>query len=139
DYACSLATGTVDYWWDKDNPANGAFQYGTLPINFAAITDGLSNTLFVGEKHVPLGHFGEGGWDCSSYNGDNGCSFRHAGPGVGLVVNTTSTSYAFGSYHPGICQFVMGDGSVRPLPVSINTTTLGYLAVRNDGQVIPAY
>jgi prepilin-type processing-associated H-X9-DG protein len=43
----------------------------------------------------------------------------------------------FGSWHPGVCQFVMADGSVRALPVSINPTVLGYLAQRNDGQATP--
>ena len=44
---------------------NGAFragydQYGRYlgTVTFEQITDGLSNTFFVGEKHVPLGHFG---------------------------------------------------------------------------------
>jgi hypothetical protein len=51
--------------------------------------------------------------------------------------NSTSTiptwRYAFGSAHPGICQFVLGDGSV----VSVNNTTpepiLRYLTHVGDG------
>jgi len=43
----------------------------------------------------------------------------------------------FGSWHPGICQFVMADGSVRALPVTINPTVRGYLSLRNDGRVVP--
>jgi prepilin-type N-terminal cleavage/methylation domain-containing protein len=138
DYACSLGTGEVDYWWGTP-PADGAFQYGTQPITLASVTDGLSNTLFVGEKQVPLGRFGQGGWDCSSYNGDYGCSFRLAGPGYGLARGPTDTGQLFGSYHPGVCQFVFGDGAVHALSVSISTATLGLLASRNDGQVIPPY
>ncbi len=48
-------------------------------------------------------------------------------------------SLGFGSYHPGTCPFVYCDGSVRALRVSINPVTLGLLACRNDGQVIPDY
>ena len=43
---------------------------------------------------------------------------------------------AFGSAHPGICQFAMCDGSVVAYSTSTNPTVLGYLANRDDGQVI---
>jgi len=114
--------------------------------NFAMIRDGMSNTIFVGEKHVPTGRFGIGRpySDSSIYNGDNlERSCRFAGPGYGLARSPNegnNGSYQirnFGSYHPGVCLFVFGDGSVRSLANSIDTQILGYLAVRNDGQVIP--
>ena len=49
-----------------------------------------------------------------------------------------SQAYArkFGSYHPGVCQFVFCDGSVRAIRNSIDTANLRRLAVRNDGEVI---
>ena len=43
----------------------------------------------------------------------------------------------FGSWHPGVCPFVMADGAVRALPVSVNPTVLGYLSQRNDGHATP--
>jgi prepilin-type N-terminal cleavage/methylation domain-containing protein len=138
-----------DYWWAPTprypgQPANGAFTIendfdsgkGLRRLRFASISDGLSNTLFVGEKHVPLNRFGEGGLDSSAYNGDKGSSFRKAGPGALLERVLTSTANRFGSYHPGVCQFVFGDGSVRTLSVSIDATTLGWLANREDTQVV---
>jgi hypothetical protein len=110
---------------------------------FEKITDGLSNTLFVGEKHVPLGKFGrEDNGDGSIYNGDpmNENAARIAGPGYPLARSPDEVyKINFGSYHPGVCQFVMGDGSVRALPTSISGTILGYLAVRDDGQPIPDF
>jgi prepilin-type processing-associated H-X9-DG protein len=42
----------------------------------------------------------------------------------------------FGSYHPGVCQFVFCDGSVRAIRNNIDSATLRRLAVRNDGEVI---
>jgi hypothetical protein len=93
-----------------------------------------------GEKHVPLGEFGVGWWDCSTYNGDYyACSTRSAGPNYPLARQMTDTGWMFGSYHPGICQFCMADGSVRPLPVTIDLRVLGLLAQRNDGEIIPDY
>jgi prepilin-type processing-associated H-X9-DG protein len=124
-----------------EGPTNGAFfQCGSLGVTFEQITDGLSNTLLAGEKHVPLGKFGYGGWDNCYYDGDyvSSCT-RAAGPANPLVRTLTSTSLAFGSYHPSICQFAFCDGSVRPIAVSINSVTLGLLADRCDGQAIQEY
>lgn len=109
-------------------------------INFASFLDGLSNTLLVGEKHVPLGNFGVGWWDCSTYNGDYYvCSSRGAGPSYPLARTPDELGWKFGSYHPQICQFCFADGRVQPLVVTIDPYTLGLLAQRADGQVIPDY
>jgi prepilin-type processing-associated H-X9-DG protein len=45
---------------------------------------------------------------------------------------------SFGGPHPGVCQFVMVDGSVRAFKVSLPNSSLQYLGQRADGQVIPA-
>jgi prepilin-type N-terminal cleavage/methylation domain-containing protein len=124
--------------------------------NFASITDGLSNTLLVGEKHVPLGVFGNNWIPPPPYytssppdNPADGCIYngefpwviaRAAGPVNPLAKGPNeSPQMNFGSYHPGVCQFVLADGSVRALPVSIDPNVLGLLAGRNDGQAIPDY
>ncbi|MBN2294930.1 MAG: prepilin-type N-terminal cleavage/methylation domain-containing protein [Pirellulales bacterium] len=45
-----------------------------------------------------------------------------------------------GSHHAGgVCQFVMGDGSVQALTPEVNTTVLGYLGNIRDGQTIPPW
>jgi hypothetical protein len=126
-------------------PTNGAFfQLGSQGIPFKAITDGLSNTLMVGEKHIPVGRFGVGWLDNSLYNGNYTVSpARPAGPDFPLARSLTKhedgKSWVFGSYHSGIVQFVFCDGSVHGLPVNIDPYVLGLLAARNDGQVIPDY
>lgn len=113
---------------------------GRNGIRFAQITDGLSNTFLIGEKHVPLGRFGQGWWDCSTYNGDQyPCSSRPAGPGMELAQSPHDLGWVFGSYHTMVCQFAFGDGSVRSLPVSISGKTLGLMACIDDGQPIPEY
>ena len=43
---------------------------------------------------------------------------------------------SFGSYHPGVCQFVYGDGHVKALSSTIDSELLGYLAVRDDGNIL---
>jgi prepilin-type N-terminal cleavage/methylation domain-containing protein len=111
--------------------------------NFGMITDGLSQTIFVGDKHVPYNMFGqEAAGDGCYWNGDPSnwnCS-RVAGPSNPLALTPYDAfNIQFGSYHAKIVPFVFGDGSVRYLPVSIDTTILGYLAQRDDGQAVPDF
>jgi hypothetical protein len=47
-----------------------------------------------------------------------------------------SIGMAFGSYHPGICQFVLGDGSIRGANVTTALNVLRALAVVDDGQTV---
>jgi prepilin-type N-terminal cleavage/methylation domain-containing protein len=126
---------------------NGAFRAASdqtgkvLPkLTFASIKDGLSNTFFVGEKQAQRGNFGTGPLDCSLYNGDYWqCSSRSAGPNYPLAQSPDDATVTFGSCHDGICQFVFGDGSVRPVQVSTNPAILALLANIADGQAIPEY
>lgn len=104
------------------------------------ITDGLSNTIFVGEKHVPRNLWGQGWLDCSTYNGDYyQCSCRPAGPDYPLAKSPDEISWTFGSYHWQTVQFLFGDGRVQVLSVDVDPAILGLLAQRDDGQVIPDY
>src|SRR5258707_189863 len=119
---------------------DGAFQLGSAGIRFAEITDGLSNTILVGEKHVALNQFGVGWSDCSLYNGDYAtCSTRAGGIGYPLATSLTDPGWKFGSYHTNLVQFAWGDGGVRPLPVSIAPYVLGLMTSINDGEVIPDF
>jgi len=146
DYAANTGTqdGTTDYYeggtfsgvlYTIQTAANGPFWYKGKAMRFSMVTDGLSNTIFLGEKHVSVSELnGEG----SIYNGDHGSSFKKAGVGNPIIrdPNKIGNMSRFGSWHPGVCQFVFGDGSVRPIRVTIDLTTLGYLARRDDGQPV---
>jgi prepilin-type N-terminal cleavage/methylation domain-containing protein/prepilin-type processing-associated H-X9-DG protein len=121
-------------------------------VRFNTITDGLSNTIFVGEKHVVLGGFGLGSppagnppdplrMDGSIYNGDYLIhSGRAGGPKYRLAQSATdTTTVGFGSWHIGVCNFVFGDGSVRPLTNNIHPAILALLANISDGQAVPEF
>jgi len=142
-----------DYWFTDyqgaaNTPNNGVFRLANdwsaaggpnrPGVRFQEITDGQSNTIAVGEKHVQLGQFGQvAAGDGPAYNGDKGYSFRALGPGRTIVRNPSSGGAGnFGSYHGEMCNFVFCDGSVRGIRASLDATTLGRLASRNDGQVI---
>jgi type II secretory pathway pseudopilin PulG len=122
--------------------------------NFASILDGTSNTLLLGEKHVRPARFGLANEDRAYYSGQSYVTAqRSAGctvvdPRTGLCTRGfrpiapfpeyagTAWNIIFGSYHPGVCQFVLCDGSVRALSVTIDPTNLRRLADRADGEVI---
>jgi prepilin-type N-terminal cleavage/methylation domain-containing protein len=151
DYAASIGTTGADYPVTLPNgpsiPPNGAFVFPTnsnpqmiLPygLRFADITDGLSNTILVGEKHVPRDKFGVYPWDCSLYDGHNPvCNTRAGGPDYPIALSPMDQGWKFGSYHPGLCQFALCDGSVQQISNMINPNVLGLLVQRNDGLPIP--
>jgi len=139
DYAASVDPSGCDFPGVGCVTMSGAFQMGT-GNRFASFTDGLSNTIFVGEKHVPIDKKGVGWWDCSTYNGDYSiCSTRTGGPNFPLTNNPRDPGWKFGSMHTGVVLFVFGDGGVRNIPVTISPSILFLLISRNDGQVIPDY
>jgi len=146
DYGACTGTDNCD-GADCQGATNGAFRVITDQtgkpvgaVRLIEITDGLSNTFFVGEKHVHEDHFGEGVLDCSLYNGDYYvCSTRSAGPNYMLAQTTRDETIGFGSYHPGICQFLFGDGSVRSLAIDTSPNTLALLANIADGQDVPDF
>jgi hypothetical protein len=147
DYAASI--GTTGY--DTFNFVTGAPPNGPFILGFngkgqptVKITDGLSNTIQIGEKNVTLNTFGNAPLDCSIYDGSNiTCSTRSVGPSsptnFPLSVGYHDTGVRFGSYHIGVTQFVYADGSVHAIPNGTSLTTLGYLAQINDGNPIPDY
>jgi hypothetical protein len=117
----------------------GSFRIGT-GLRFADFTDGQSNTFLMGEKQVANGRNGYGWTDCSTYNGNYGsCSQRAASRLYPPTTNPNDTGWKFGSRHTGLVMFCLADGSVRPVPESINPYTYELLGTRNDGQVIPDY
>jgi prepilin-type N-terminal cleavage/methylation domain-containing protein/prepilin-type processing-associated H-X9-DG protein len=139
DYAASIGT-TGNDGADKAglevnpaDPANGTFTF-KIGVRPADITDGLSNTLLLGEKHIPIGQFATYPYDCNTFDGHNvACSVRCAGPGYPIAQSPSDTRLIFGGPHPGLCQFAFADGHVVPVRNSISEYNLGLLAQRNDG------
>ena len=162
DYAMASGDGFYDPWYTA--PGNGTAtarvakftRSGYAPVNlvietwkpqrfFKDITDGLSNTIFLGEKHVPPDHYGESAYGDNSYlNGDSIHNYsRLAGPNIPLITLDQEYEFpqsvlqnAFGSSHDDIVHFAFGDGSARALKTSVNSQVLGYLMTIADGVVI---
>jgi prepilin-type N-terminal cleavage/methylation domain-containing protein/prepilin-type processing-associated H-X9-DG protein len=126
-------------------PTTGVFQlvnsnHMKALTTFASISDGTSNTLMIGEKHIQLGKLNDPIQDGVILSGsEQQTYYRRAGPSWPLAINpTVAANSQFGSWHTGVCQFVFADGSVRAVKNSTPGTTLGLLANASDGQPIPS-
>jgi prepilin-type N-terminal cleavage/methylation domain-containing protein len=115
-------------------------------MRLANITDGTSNTIFWGEKHIrPVSMRGKNE-DRSIFGGQNNSNRRVAGKQQNATANlwvlqppkgdSAVSNRCFGGPHPGVCVFVMGDGSVRKLSLNIHIDTLTALATRQNGETI---
>jgi prepilin-type processing-associated H-X9-DG protein len=106
--------------------------------NFAAATDGLSNTIMVGEMSK-----------LDSINGTRyrswvrGCDTAPVCGGCKNVVNAINTpsiatfmDMAMSSHHVGGANFLLGDGSVRFIRDSIPLATYRALASCNGGETL---
>jgi len=135
---------------DDPNPTqiSGIFGRGGFSARFKDVTDGMSNTIFMGEvrpecsDHVGGGNGGWAGpnatWIATTapinYNTCPGA------PGYGAtpcnLMNEWRTDMGFKSRHAGGADFLMGDGTVRFLSENIDYVTYQKLGGRNDGQPI---
>ena len=159
--------------WTAPAPGPGLAAYpgadavsGILTANnrtqLLAITDGLSNTLMIGEsaardepwalstKYVDTFTTVRGAWaaeqnniTCSGTQGPLAAAAKPVGKitaaaqiPAALTVNAWNQGELY-SFHTGVCNVAFGDGSVRSLRSSISFATLQLLAARADGQVIP--
>ena len=138
--------------WERTRTENtttapaGAFGFANGRTNFAAIQDGTSNVIGVGERLAD----GERGSDDETYIGGIWTGKYEAGKSASATrglsgvqrpqnrINGTD-DFAFSSQHPGGAQMMLMDGSVRFVAETIEGETLDRLAQRNDGQPVGEY
>jgi prepilin-type N-terminal cleavage/methylation domain-containing protein len=119
-------------------------------VRLKNITDGTSKTLLIGEKKMNVSwctlepQADDNGGYVAGFQDDTvrfGAITSPWGPitpnhdiqgdRYGVIPFIPHT-FEFGSSHPGVCQFVLCDGSVQALGFTINATAFQYWAVRND-------
>ena len=128
--------------------------------DFSWIQDGLSNQLLFGEKYLHSAQVGrcqkqEGtwqnvSWDCGALIPGNNWREPHAARPLTTVLgpieqdNTRNwigdtviygggNALSFGSFHPGVCQFLVGDGAVRAVSVTTTPVLVCRLGDVQDG------
>ena len=121
--------------------------------------DGASNQILFGEKHIPASRIGTcrnepyGFIDCSYLlvsNRNHATAGRVAATTLSQKViaynamvssenGSPESDFAFGSWHPGVCQFLIGDGAVRSFAVSTSQILFCNLSDVQDGiaQTLP--
>jgi prepilin-type N-terminal cleavage/methylation domain-containing protein/prepilin-type processing-associated H-X9-DG protein len=146
------------YWYEVratlvQHPSGlGAFHgdgySGLTPTRLTEISDGLSNTLFVGERHT-RSQLGRGPFWASSFNFYNTGAAQQLFPQalmpdynqcVALVTpaNANYCKCGWGSLHAGGgINFVFGDGSVHSISPTISMTVFVDLSTIAGGEVIP--
>ncbi len=111
-------------------------------VDLASVQDGTTHTFLVGEMHIQHGKLNTVPSNGPIYDGSRFFSMsRVGGHGVPLATSPRDDVfglgiYAFGSWHTGICQFAMVDGSVQPISVGIDSESLARLCHRSDAETV---
>jgi prepilin-type N-terminal cleavage/methylation domain-containing protein len=140
--ACNGNDGVDD---NTTPPHTGAFVRGTAGLRIADITDGLSNTFFVGERCTTMSWSTWAGAIPGSsdpsirspgdFSGASAFVLGHCGPHLPNDSIVTDAD-AMSSGHTAGVQFLFGDGSVKMIVNTITQTVYDALATRAGGETI---
>ena len=141
DFAANAGT-----YFNYATPTNGSIDpvragpiHTFSNVKSSQVTDGLSKTFAVGERHLPPSIPGAGAMD--HYNKGDTSIFAADTPQTlfrdtyrGLADTPTDTNNRkFGSLHPGVVQFVLLDGHVEAISVATSTEVLRMYSAIGDG------
>jgi prepilin-type processing-associated H-X9-DG protein len=157
-----VASLNMGYGWSPDHgnsfnapEIRGVFNRLGAKIGLPQISDGTSNTIFVGEV-IPSqhDHYWNGAWahfnggaahhstivpiNYTTFNVGNctGTNSRGQAVAADRSARNWNVSWSFKSNHSGGANFLFGDASVRFLPQSIDHRTYQLLGCRNDDQAV---
>jgi prepilin-type N-terminal cleavage/methylation domain-containing protein/prepilin-type processing-associated H-X9-DG protein len=113
------------------------------PCKDKDITDGLSNTMVIGEKRLFINRYDIGDWhdDIGWTDGWDPDIIRYTGylPGPDVEESSrtvTDPGYHFGSAHASVFNTVFADGHVASLSYDIDLVTFNALGDRRDGLTV---
>jgi prepilin-type N-terminal cleavage/methylation domain-containing protein/prepilin-type processing-associated H-X9-DG protein len=118
---------------------------GLRPERIASVTDGLTNTIIVGERHTKT-HYSRGPFWADSFNL---YTTSAAWPSsvqflpdydacIKQAANPAFCKYGWGSMHPGGMSFLFGDGSVTSISPTIDVTVFLALSTIAGDEIIPS-
>jgi prepilin-type N-terminal cleavage/methylation domain-containing protein len=123
-------------------------------VTIGGVTDGMTYTAFIGEKHLNPERLGAAAYDNPYHPAhiSSGACGAAKIASLGLAQSPTATAYQvslatsngdgtddvnfyrFGSWHPGISQFAFGDARVVPVQNYAAQAALYSMSHRADGQ-----
>ena len=124
---------------DGLDPKRAGVIHTFSEVRPAQITDGLSKTMVIGDRHIPpaiagagvMEHYDQG--DTAIFVSDTPHTlFRDTSRGLASSPRDTNNK-KFGSLHPGVTQFVMCDGHVEALNNNLDIDVLLKYAAIGDG------
>jgi prepilin-type N-terminal cleavage/methylation domain-containing protein len=116
---------------DVPSAGEGTFFHNSK-ITFASLTDGLSNTLVVGERSSRRG----GTLWAGVVKNSNDAHARVVGSGDHTPNHPAHHFDDFSSYHTAGAHFLAGDGSVRRINDQINPAIYAALLTRSGGEAV---
>jgi prepilin-type processing-associated H-X9-DG protein len=130
--------------WGKTDYAANRYLIPNRPtcLPLAAITDGTSHTVVVGEKAMsPLNYMtGTWYWDEPFFTGGSGGTQRWGGK---IVRDSARMGFAYrenwGSPHTAGAQFAFADGSVHLLPFGTASRIVVALLTPSGGEIVPDF
>lgn len=115
-------------------------------VKISRITDGTSQVLLIGEKHIPVGQYdtasvagNDQGWDLGfDLDINRWTKYPPLGDSEPFPPHFSGDDAwsVFGSAHTAGCQFVLCDGSVHTITYDIDPDTFRRLGSIADGEII---
>ena len=126
-------------------PAGTRITSWKSQTNFGSITNGTSNVILAGEKFIQKANLNGKEEDRSIFNSQFTGPYRRllgikGSYTFALIADADATeatspgcAWSFGGPHPGLCNFVWADASVRSLNVTMPASELQPLGQRGEG------
>lgn len=127
--------GSIQIWNKTDLAAKqfpGFFNRTFSVVRIRDITDGLSNTLMMGERNAEECGFG-GAWNNNFVVFYTGQKINSPTRNVSVQPQQWWNNCGASSYHHGGANFALGDGSVHFITEDISFPTYCYLGDKADG------
>jgi hypothetical protein len=115
----------------------GGVSFIRSRVSLGQVSDGLSQTILIGEKHLASNHYHNGmsrGDDQTMYLGDDADIRRWtSAPPVSDKIQADDIEH-FGGPHVSVCNVVLCDGSVQGISFSISAPIFAGMGNRADGR-----
>ncbi len=115
----------------REFKSDGAFYHNSA-LGMEAFTDGLSATIFVGERTSKKQHYST--W--SGMPAGDGCIPAIVSGSFYKGFNNDGKGHGFSSFHAGGANFLFGDGSAKFISENIDDNTVRALATRSGGEAV---